>query len=179
MKKQTLLFLIGVTIFAMLFTTACGSSATAVAEPTTAPAVEEPAAEEPAAEEPVAEEPAAEEPVAEEPAAEEPASEEIGLDENGVPLDVPVPEAAYELRVEANSTRITYKVDGTIQDVATFFQEAFPALGWNKTLGADSAIGAMGTLGRQNDALDKLSVNMSFNPNGNFVLVTMDVIRAP
>jgi hypothetical protein len=179
MKKLSLFILIVVTILTMLLMAACGGSSAPPAEASSPSSVEEPVAEEPVAEEPAAEEPVAEEPAAEEPVAEEPVTEDVAIGENGIPMDVPFPETAYDLRVEANNTRITFKVEGTIQDVAAYFQEALPGLGWNKTLGADSAIGAMGTLGRQNDALDKLSINMSFNPNGSFVLVTMDVIRAP
>lgn len=190
MKKPSFLLLIVVTILAMALMTACGGGNPATAEssaPTTSEetVVEEPAAEEPAAEEPAAEEPAAEEtPVGEgtggeEPVAEEPAPEGVALGENGVPVDVPLPEAAYDLRVEANNTRITFKVDGVLQDIVTYFQEQLPTLGWTETLGADSAVGSMGTIGRKNATEDKLSINMSFNPNGNFVTVTMDVIRAP
>ncbi|GAB4581945.1 MAG: hypothetical protein Fur0022_46970 [Anaerolineales bacterium] len=179
MKKPSV-FLLIILIFTMLLITACGGGDAPAAEPTSPPVVEEPAAEEPVVEEPAAEEPASEETGSgEEPAAEEPMTEGPALDENGVPTDVPVPEAAYDLRVEANNTRISFKVDGTIQDVVAFFQEQLPTLGWTEVLGADSAIGSMGTLGRQNEQLDKLSINMSFNPNGNFVNITMDVIRAP
>lgn len=185
MKKPSFLLLSVVMILAMVFVTACGggnapteeASAPTTSEETVA---EEPAAEAPAAEEPTAEAPAVEETSAgEEPAAEEPAPEGVALGENGVPVDVPLPEAAYDLRVEANNTRITFKVDGALQDVVTYFQEQLPTLGWTETLGADSAVGSMGTIGRKNATEDKLSINMSFNPNGNFVTVTMDVIRAP
>lgn len=182
--KKPFLYLVTVVVFGALVIAACGSKATPAPAPTDVPAASSVQAEAPT------EAPAAQETGDEttgdtgsetggEPTAEAAPADAVQLDENGVPSDVPVPDAAYDLRVEANHTRISFKVDGTIQDVVAFFQENVPALGWNKTLGADSAIGAMGTLGRQNDALDKLSINMSFNPNGNFVSVTVDVIRAP
>lgn len=174
MKKSFLYLVIVVSISALVIA-ACGSKATPTAAPTSAPQAE-PVQEEPTA---VVVEEITGETTGEEAPTEETPAETVALDENGVPTDVPLPEAAYELRVEANHTRISFRVDGTIQDIVSYFQDALPGLGWNKTLGADSAIGAMGTLSRQNDALDKLSINMSFNPNGNFVSVTMDIIRAP
>lgn len=190
MKKPSFLLLIVVTILTMIFMTACGGSNSPAEETSASTTSEETVAEQPAAEEPAAEQPAAEEPTSEaapaengttgeQPAAEEPTPEGVALNENGVPVDVPMPEGAYDLRVEANNTRITFKVDGALQDVVTYFQEQLPTLGWTETLGADSAVGSMGTIGRKNGTEDKLSINMSFNPNGNFVTVTMDVIRAP
>jgi len=178
MKKPSYLLLIGMITIIMLLMAACGGGKPATVAPTSPPAVE--SNEEPAEEQPAEEEPAAEEqPAEEEPAEEEPMEEGITLDANGVPSDVPYPDTAYDLRVEANHTRISFKIDGSLQDVVAFFQAELPGRGWGTTLGMDSAVGSMGTIGRQNDVLDKLSINMSFNPNGNFVNITVDIIRAP
>ncbi len=172
MKKQSVLSLILILIL-MFFVAACGGSNAPVAEPTAVP--EEVVAEEPTAEESAVEEPATPVPSG---GGEEPVEEVPALDENGVPTDVPLMDGLYDLRVEANNTRIIYKIDGTIEDVVTYYQAELPTLGWGQTLGADSAVGAMGMIGRQNEKLDKLSMNLIFNPNGNFVIVTIDVIRA-
>jgi len=171
MKKQSVLFLIVLTLLAMLLMTACGTPpATSQAEPTAPPS---------SGSETGTEEPAAEEPATTETVGEETSSGGPTLDENGVPTDVPLMAEMYDLRVEAESTRIIYKVVGTVEDVVTFYQTELPLLGWDKVLGADSAIGAMGAMGRQNAQSDKLSVSLSFNPNGNFVTVIIDIHRGP
>lgn len=172
MKKQSFLSLILILIL-MLFMAACGGGNAPVAEPTSPPA--EVVGEEPTAEDSAVEEPATPVPSG---SGDEPVENTPALDENGVPTDVPLMDGLYDLRVEANNTRVIYKVEGTIQDVVAYYQAELPTLGWNETLGADSAVGAMGTIGRQNEKLDKLSMNLIFNPNGNFVIVTIDVIRA-
>jgi hypothetical protein len=175
MKKPSFFLLIVIMIMTILFAAACGGSGETPA-PTNPPAPttssEGADAQEPSGSETGAEtEPdeTGEETVADGPA----------LDDRGVPLDVPVSGAAYDLRVEANSTRIVYKVDGTIQEAVDFYVAEFPSYGWDQISGADSAVGAMGTLSRKNEAGDTLSILLSFNPNGNFVIVTIDIIRAP
>jgi len=171
MKKQSVLFLIVITILAMLFIAACGGSSPATNQP-------QPTAPPTSNSETVNEEPTAEELATTDTGGEETGSDGPTLDENGVPSDVPLMPAMYDLHVEVNNTHITYKVDGTIQEVVDFYTAELPAMGWNKILGADSAFGSMGTLSRQNDQTDKLSILLSFNPNGNYVNVNMDVIRA-
>jgi hypothetical protein len=179
MKKQFILFLIVITVLAMVSMTACGGSSAPPSDQA------EPTAETSSGSEATVEEPSGNEgtggeaPIGQETSGEAPDSEGPTLDENGVPTDVPIMAAMYDLRVEANNSRITYKVDGTIQEVVDFYTAEFESFGWNKILGADSAFGAMGTLSRQNDQLDKLSILLSFNPNGNYVNVTIDIIRAP
>lgn len=173
MKKQSVLLLIVITIFAMLFLAACGTSSTPTAEPTAPPV-------EPASEEPTAEEPAANETeTTGEPTAEpDPGNEGPTLGENGVPTDIPLIDGFYDLKTEANHARIIYKVLGTNQDVVAFYVTALPEAGWDQMLGADSTIGALGTMGRKNAKTDKLTINLSFNPNGNFVSVVIDIFRA-
>ena len=192
MKRPTFFHLIVIITLTILFTAACGGNrATQAPENPPAPTTSNEGAggQEPADSETGSEETAPEETGNTESGGEETGSESTNgeesstgdgptIDERGVPSDVPVLDAAYELRSEANNSRVIYKIDGTIQEVVDYYIAELPAFGWNKVLGADSAFGAMGTLSRQNDPGDNLSILLSFNPNGNFVVVTIDIIRA-
>lgn len=104
---------------------------------------------------------------------------EVPVDELGVPVDVPIVPGAYEIRSERENTRITYKVEGTIDDVVTFYQMELPTYNWTKMRGQDSAVGAMGSISRENENGDTIAILLSFNPNGNFVSVAIDILRSP
>jgi len=94
-----------------------------------------------------------------------------------IPADVPVMDGAYNLDVVRNATQVNYTVDGDISTVMTFYQEKLPAVGWTTVKGVDSAVGSVGSMTRQNDAKDSLSINMSYNQNGNFVTVLIAISR--
>ena len=182
MKRSTFFLLIVITVLTILFTAACGGNrATQAPENQPAPTTSNEGAsgQEPANSETGSEETAPEETGSTESGGEETATGDgPTIDERGVPSDVPILDAGYEIRAEANNSRVIYKVDGSIQEVVDYYIAELPAFGWNKVLGADSAFGAMGTLSRQNDLSDNLSILLTFNPNGNFVTVTIDIIRA-
>lgn len=94
-----------------------------------------------------------------------------------IPEDVPVMDAAYNLQVIRAASQVNYQVDGDIDAVMAFYEESLPQKGWTKVLGADSAVGAIGSMARENEAGDKLSINMSYNQNGNFVLLQIAISR--
>ena len=94
-----------------------------------------------------------------------------------VPEDVPIMPGAYDLDVVRSGTQVNYTIDGDIQSVMDFYAEELEALGWMPTRAPDSAIGAIGTMSRENEEGDVISLNMSYNQNGDFVLVQIAVSR--
>jgi hypothetical protein len=97
--------------------------------------------------------------------------------ESEVPEDVPLMDGAYDLDVGRKGTQIAYKVDATIADVVTFYQEALAALGWENAGPPDSAMANIANIIRQNSNGDRLSIAMQFNPNASFTVLTITVNR--
>ncbi len=95
-----------------------------------------------------------------------------------IPDDVPVMPGAYKLQVLRHGTQIVYQVDGTIEDVIAFYQQELEALGWQMAGPPDNAVGSIATMLRENQAGDKMSINLQYNPLGNFVSVNIAVVRA-
>ncbi len=95
-----------------------------------------------------------------------------------VPEDVPVIPGAYKLQVLRHGTQVIYQVDGAIDEVLSFYQQELDKLGWQMAGPPDSAVGSIATMLRQNEAGDKLSINMQYNPLGNFVTINIAVVRA-
>ena len=104
---------------------------------------------------------------------------EAPLETPGVPNDIPVMEGAYKLQVARAGAYVIYQVDGAIEDVVTFYQQDLTNFGWQKVSSPDTALGAMATLLRENDAGDRLSISMQKNDLGGFVSITVAVQRAP
>jgi len=98
--------------------------------------------------------------------------------EDTFPEDLPLPDGAYKVDVSAGGTQVSYQHDGTIEQMVTFLQEELPAFGWDIQGSPDSAVGAIATMLRKNEAGDTLSVNMQYNANGDFVTLTMAILRA-
>jgi len=97
----------------------------------------------------------------------------------GVPEDIPVMEGAYKLQVARAGAYVIFQVDGTIEDVVTFYQLELPNFGWHEVRSPDTSMGAMATLLRENDAKDRLNISMQKNELGGFVSVTISVQRVP
>lgn len=96
---------------------------------------------------------------------------------NEVPEDVPVMSGAYNLQVIRDASQVNYQVDGDIETAMAFYEENLPLSGWTNVIGADSAVGAIGSMSRENEAGDILSINMSYNQNGNFVILQIAISR--
>jgi hypothetical protein len=94
-----------------------------------------------------------------------------------VPEDLPVPELAYNVKVARDGQFISYEIDGSIENIAGYLQEALLDYGWDIEVSPDSIVGAMATMMRNNEAGDLLSISMSYNNNGDFVTVQNNVIR--
>jgi hypothetical protein len=97
----------------------------------------------------------------------------------GAASDLPIMENAYKLQVLRGGNSVTYQVDGSIQDVVNFYQEALPQYGWEMAGPPDSAVGSIATMLRKNQAGDSMSINMQENKLGGFVSITIQIIRAP
>lgn len=108
------------------------------------------------------------------PVGEAPAQDAAG---EAVPEDIPVIPGAYDLDVIRSGTQVNFRVDGDIEYVMGWFQGELEAYGWAPTRAPDSAMGAIGTMSRANEAGDTVSINMSYNANGGFVIVQIAISR--
>ena len=95
-----------------------------------------------------------------------------------VPEDVPVMPGAYNLDVIRQGTQVNFQVAGNVESAMDFYQTTLPNFGWMATRAPDSSVGAIGTMTRENEATDKLSINFSYNQNGDFTTVQIAVSRA-
>lgn len=109
---------------------------------------------------------------------EQPELTEVPTTESGVPADVPIMEGAYNLQVARGGNNIVYQVDASVDEVVTFYQEELPKYGWNTTRNPDTAVGSTALMLRENDAGDRINLNMQYNPIGDFVRLTITIARA-
>jgi hypothetical protein len=96
----------------------------------------------------------------------------------GVPEDIPIAEGAYKLQVARNGANVNYQVDGVIDDVVAFYQQMLPEQGWTEVTNPDT-VGSIAILLRENEAGDRVSINMQKNEVGGFVVVSISVTRKP
>jgi hypothetical protein len=106
----------------------------------------------------------------------EPAPDEAEEESRGD--DVPIMEGATQVQISRAGNNINYHVDGTIDDVITFYQEELPNYGWEMAGPPDNAVANIATMLRENTAGDRLALNMQFNELGGFVILTINVSRA-
>ena len=90
--------------------------------------------------------------------------------------DVPFPEGIYDTNTSSDGGQIVYKVGGESQDVVQYYQDILPGLGW-EMVGQDTVIGNTALMSRENANGDRLSINMQYNPNAGFTVVTLVVTR--
>jgi hypothetical protein len=91
--------------------------------------------------------------------------------------DIPIPEGSYDAKVSSDGRQVVYKVAGTSEDVVIYYQEKLAGLGWESAGPGDTAVGNTGLMLRTNAAGDRLSINIQYNPNGEFSVVTLAVTR--
>ena len=60
----------------------------------------------------------------------EPEAEPVEPEEESRGDDVPIMDTATNVQASVSGTNITYQVEGTIEDVVTFYQEELPGYGW-------------------------------------------------
>ncbi len=96
---------------------------------------------------------------------------------NEQPVDVPVIDGAYDLSIERGGTQMRYKVDNDVQSVVDYYHSVLPGLGWEIKGPPDSVVGNIASMLRENEAGDRLSINMQYNPNAQFTVVTIAISR--
>lgn len=157
---KTRLFVV-VSLMLLTLLSACAPAATPTPKPTDAPLV------------------AADNPTAAPPADATAAPEDAGpvLGDNGVPTDMPLPQDYYDLKVARNGTQITYKINAEVQTAVDFYHNQLEPLGWEIKGPPDSVVGNIATMLRENEAGDRASINMQYNPNGSFTVITISINR--
>ncbi|GAB4522140.1 MAG: hypothetical protein Fur0018_03490 [Anaerolineales bacterium] len=86
-------------------------------------------------------------------------------------------DGAYDVSIQHNSTQIKYKVDADVQTVVDFYHEVLPPLGWEIKGPPDSVVGSIASMLRKNANNDQLAINMQYNPNAQFTVVTISISR--
>jgi hypothetical protein len=106
-------------------------------------------------------------------------SEDPAKPDNSVPEDVPIMSGSRKLDVSNGGTNISYEVDGTIEDVVTFYQDELPNFGWEMTRTPDNVLGAMATMARTNEKGDRMTFSLQYNSIAQFVVIRIFITRAP
>lgn len=101
----------------------------------------------------------------------------VEFEKSSFPEDVPIMDGAYKLQAVRKGLNVVYQVEGTIQDVVSFYQDELPNYGWEIAGPPDSAIGAIATMLRENAAGDRLAINMQANEIGGFIRLTITITR--
>jgi hypothetical protein len=101
----------------------------------------------------------------------------VVVEEEGKGDDVPIMEAGYQVQISRSGNNVNYQVDGTIEEVLTFYQEELPKFGWEMAGPPDNAISNIATMLRENADGDRLAVNMQYNELGGFIILTITVSR--
>jgi hypothetical protein len=98
----------------------------------------------------------------------------------GQAVDVPIMDGNRNFQISRTGENISYIMDAvTMEDVYIFYQENLTAANWipgpNET-----AVGSRNlvTLARTNDQVDRITVTMQNNPIGEFVVITIVIVRA-
>lgn len=91
--------------------------------------------------------------------------------------DIPLPEGYYDTNMSSDGGQIVYKVGGTSEDVVKYYQDILPEFGWDMAGPADTVIGNTALMLRENADADRLSINMQYNPNAGFTVVTLVITR--
>lgn len=99
------------------------------------------------------------------------------VSDTGVAADIPIPEEAYQVQIARQGRTVIFQIDGKIEDIVTYYQENLPGLGWDLAGPPDTYMGSIASMLRENEAGDKLTINMQGNELGGFVRVTLTVIR--
>lgn len=94
-----------------------------------------------------------------------------------VPENVPIMDGAYDAKVSGSGLQINYKVSGSVSEVVEYYQIRLAELGWESAGPPDTAVGATALMLRKNADDNRLSINLQYNPNGLFTVVSLVVTR--
>jgi hypothetical protein len=165
-KIKTLLILLLVGLMALLLTSCSGGSTTDLTTDT-------------GESEEVVVETTEEEQVAEESETQSEATAETSTREDNQPEDVPLMPGNRNLSVTSDGSNMSYEVDGTIDDVVSFYQLELENLGWELTRSPDNAYSNFGSMSRTNANGDRVTFSLQHNPVGQFTVVRIVLLRAP
>jgi hypothetical protein len=90
--------------------------------------------------------------------------------------DVPIPQGAYDANLSSTGNQIVYKVGGLASQVVDFYVSRLSESGW-EVAGQDTVVGHTALMTRVKPNGDRLSINMQYNPNADFTVVTLVVTR--
>jgi hypothetical protein len=96
----------------------------------------------------------------------------------GVPADIPVSEEAYQVQAGRSGNNVIFQIDGTVEEVVTYYQETLPDYGWEMAGPPDNVVASIATMLRENANGDTLAINMQANDLGGFVRVTITISRS-
>lgn len=97
--------------------------------------------------------------------------------ETGVADDIPLPQGYYDANISSDGGQIVYKVGGSSEEVVQYYQDTLPEFGWEMAGPSDTVIGNTALMLRENADADRLSINMQYNPNAGFTVVTLVITR--
>ena len=109
---------------------------------------------------------------------EEQEPEPVATEEKDPLADFPIMDGGYQVQISRSGENITFQVDGTIEDVVTYYQAELPNYAWEMAGPPDNAVANIATMLRENADGDRLAINMQFNELGNFVILTVTISRA-
>ena len=95
-----------------------------------------------------------------------------------VPEDVPIMQGGYNLQTARGGASIIYQVDGDVKTVVDYYTEKLPEMGWDMAGPPDTAVGSIASMLRENEASDRMTINMQENKIGGFVQLTIFVVRS-
>ena len=99
----------------------------------------------------------------------------------GQPIDVPIMDGNRDLQISRTGENINYKIDTlTLQEVYDYHVEQLDIIGWLPgPHEVETVTSRLITLARANEAKDRITVTMQYNPIGEFTVITIVVNRAP
>jgi len=99
----------------------------------------------------------------------------------GQPIDVPIMDGNRDLQISRTGGNINYKIDTlTLQEVYDYHVEQLDIIGWLPgPHEVETVTSRLITLARANEAKDRITVTMQYNPIGEFTVITIVVNRAP
>lgn len=104
-------------------------------------------------------------------------SSEIEPVKQELPEDIPIPPGYRKLLITKDASNISFEVDGTIDEVVTFYQQELTNLGWEMDRSPDSVFAAFGSIARIMENGDRITISLQYNPVGEFVVVRLVILR--
>lgn len=95
---------------------------------------------------------------------------------SNVEEDLPIPQGAYDPNISSTGHQIVFKVGGRTDQIVEYYGERLAEAGW-ETAGPDTVIGNTAIMVRTKPNGDRLSINMQYNPNADFTVITLVVTR--